>query len=170
VALRLALERPATVGRLVLIEPVLMAAARVRPDYQALLSIYATFEAALAAGDPMLAARRFTEVWGTGVAWLQMREDQRRSMAGRIGVIPAQNGALFDDSAGLLNPGRLEALDKPVLLMEGAQSPEVVAAVLDTLQDRLPNATRRCIEGAGHMLPITHPGDVAEIVKPFLTA
>ncbi len=168
VALRLALERPEAVRRLVLIEPVLFAAARGTPEFDRHTAIFDPFIAAIEVGDRMLAAERFTTIWGTGVAWDRMRDDQRQALAEQIMIIPAQNGALFDDNAGVLHPGRLEALEIPVLLLEGAASPPIVASILDVLQDRLPDTTRRCIEGAGHMLPITQPQEAADLIEPFL--
>jgi len=44
-----------------------------------------------------------------------------------------------------------------------------VARVLDVLQGRLPDVRREQIEGAGHMLPITHPGPVADVIGGFLS-
>jgi len=68
VALRLALERPDRVRSLVLIEPVLFAAARdgapaVLADH---LARAAPFRAALAGGDAAAAARLFHAEWGQG--------------------------------------------------------------------------------------------------------
>ena len=169
VALRLAIERPEAVRRLVLIEPVLFAAAKGTAAYDRHVLAIQPFVAAIRAGDTPLAAQRFTDIWGTGVSWADMRAAQRQALTDQIHVIPAQNDALFEDNAGLLAPGRLDAVQVPVLLLEGAASPDIIAAILDVLQDRLPQTTRRSIRGAGHMLPITHPGAVAAAIGPFLT-
>ena len=169
VALRLALEQPDRVRRLVLIEPVLFAAAKAAPDYDEHIAVFHPFSEALRAGDPMLAAERFTTIWGTGVSWDRMREDQRQALAEQIHIIPAQDGALFQDNAGIMRPGRLERLQTPVLLIEGARSPAIVARILDALESRLPDARRVRIEGAAHMLPITHPDAVALAISPFLS-
>lgn len=67
-ALRLALERPELVRSLVLIEPVLFAAARSAgaPEYARWLARAAPYRASLAAGDTVHAAALFQEEWGTG--------------------------------------------------------------------------------------------------------
>jgi pimeloyl-ACP methyl ester carboxylesterase len=33
---------------------------------------------------------------------------------------------------------------------------------------RLPDARRVSVDGAGHMVPITHPAEVAEAIRDFL--
>ncbi len=170
VALRLALERPATVRSLVLIEPVLFAAARGSAGYDGHLTGLVPFGAALEAGDSKRAAEIFTATWGTGVPWSAMREEQRHALADQIHIIPAQDGALFGDTAGLLTPGRLERLEMPVLLLEGETSPPIIPVILDALASRLPNTERAVVPGAGHMVPITHPGAVAAEINAFLRA
>ncbi len=170
VALRLALENPQAVRSLVLIEPVLFAAARGSAEFDSHVAGLAPFAQALEAGDTMRAAEIFTTAWGTGVPWDEMREDQRYALADQIHIIPAQDGALFGDIAGVLTPGRLEGLSVPVMLLEGGASPPIIPAILDTLEARLPNVQRAVIPGAGHMAPITHPGAVAAEITAFLKA
>ena len=79
-----------------------------------------------------------------------------------------QDPVLEQDRERLLAPGRLEALDLPVLLLEGAQSPPIVAAIQSVLAARLPRAKRAIVPGAAHMLPITHPREVAELIRASL--
>jgi pimeloyl-ACP methyl ester carboxylesterase len=88
----------------------------------------------------------------------------------RIHLIPAQNRALLDDSADLLRAGGLEALRVPVLLVEGALSPAIIAANHAELARRLPNARRASVANAGHMLPLTHPDDLAALTTAHLAA
>ncbi len=169
VALRLALERPDRVRRLVLIEPVLFAAARGSAEFRAYLEVLRPFNEAIAEGDTMLAAERFTAMWGTGADWESLRREQQHDLASRIAIIPAEDAALFGDRAGLTRPGRLEALATPALLVEGAASPPVIGAISAVLARRIPAAGRAVVAGAGHMLPITHPAEVAAIVDDFLS-
>lgn len=169
VALRLAAERPDLVRRLVLIEPVFFAAAKGTAAYDAHKADLRPFIDALEAGEPERAARIFTGMWGAGVAWEDMRAAQRQVLTAQIHIIPAQDAALFHDNAGLLAPGRLESLRAPVLLLEGGASPAIIGAISEALARRLPNARRQVIEGAGHMLPITHPDAVAAVAAPFLS-
>lgn len=170
VALRLALEHPGRVRRLILIEPVLFAAARA--DGAAAIAghdaVRAEMAAALARGDGPAAARAFLGQWGAGPAFDDLPEGQRRYILARLPFVLAAEPALEGDRARLLAPGRLEALAVPVLLLEGAESPPMVAAINAALARRIPGVRRVAIPGAGHMLPVTHAAETAAAIRAFL--
>ena len=170
VALRLAVERPALVRSLVLIEPVFFAVARQDwPGPGAAPGAHpAAFDAAMAAGDRRRAAREFTRVWGDGTPWDALPEAQKRMMAERVHLVEAGSDALFHDVGGMLAPGVLEALRAPALLIEGSASPPVIAAINDGLAARLPRVARTVIMGAGHMVPMTHAAQLAPEILRFL--
>lgn len=170
VALRIALEAPELVASLTLFEPVLFCAARAAdsPEFVAYREALQPFADALQAGDREAAAASFQAIWGRGVPFEALPGPQRDYIAQRIHLIPAQNGTLIDDGAGILAPMRLEGLGMPVLLMEGGESPPVINAINTELARRLPNVRREVVAGAGHMLPITHAGECAKIVSDFL--
>lgn len=170
VALRLAMENPGRVRSLTLIEPVFFAALRAcHPEMlDAYKSQAAPCQEALARGDMTDAARLFNRIWGDGRKWDDLAPSARRYMAGRIHLIDGQDASLVQDHAGLLEAGRLERLALPVLLIEGDQSPEVIARIHDALAGRIPNIRRVTIEGAGHMCPITHPQAVARAISALL--
>lgn len=169
IALRLALERPELVRSLMLVEPVLFAAARTAeaPEHAAWLAQTATYRAALADGDRARAADLFQALWGA--APLQaLPPRQRAYIIDRIHLIAAQDGALSADTGGLLAWQRLEGLGLPVLLVEGSRSPPIIGAIHAELARRLPMAQRVTIDGAGHMLPLTHPGPLARALGEHL--
>lgn len=170
VALRLALEMPDLVERLVLFEPVLFSAARAAggPAFRDHLQGHSAFAEALRAGDRRAAAAAFQAIWGTGQAFDQLPENQQNYITDRIHLIEAQNSVLIDDNASLLDHGRLESLGLPVLLVEGASSPPIIGAIHDELARRLPQVSRARVDGAGHMLPITHAADCAALIRNFL--
>lgn len=169
VALRLGLENPHRVRSLVLMEPVFFAAAfadkpELKPAHQGVMQIMRDY---LAAGDEHEAARAFIGAWGGGAPWEMLPQEMRDAMASRIHMVVDTEPALYDDHAGLLEGGRLEGLDVPVLLMRGATSPEPIASVNEALARRIPAARSVVVEGAGHMLPISHPQPCAAEMLRF---
>lgn len=168
VALRLALERPDLVRSLTLFEPVMFALLRQNPS--AALPVWMaeqqSVDRLIQAGDHDAAAELFHGMWGHGVPLSRMPEAQRRYITERIVLIPATNPVLWDDCANMIGAGRLETITAPTLLVEGAQSPPIIAAVMEALAPRLPNAQRLKLAAAGHMLPLTH----SEILRDHLIA
>lgn len=166
VCLRIAVEHPQLVRSLSLFEPVFFAAAKAQGyDTDA---PFAEFGAAIEANRPDEAARHFMALWGAGERWEDIPERQREFLAARIHLIVAGEPALHKDNANMLTPGRLEAADMPVLLMEGSASPPVIPAINAALAKRLPNAQRATFAGAGHMGPITHAALVAKEIRAHL--
>ncbi|MDR9393699.1 alpha/beta fold hydrolase [Roseovarius sp. SYSU LYC5161] len=171
VALRLAVAWPALVRSLVLVEPVFFAVART--DHPALhrahLERMSVCTRAIEAGDNPAAARAFLGEWGDGTPWSGLPREQRAAFAKRMPLVAAAEGALNDDPAGLLSPGALSTLDLPVLLMEGSLSPAIVGVIQEGLATRLPRAERTVIMDAGHMAPVTHPVQVGDEIRRFVT-
>ncbi|MCQ0093928.1 alpha/beta fold hydrolase [Roseovarius sp. M141] len=170
VALRLAVERPDLVRSLVMIEPVFFAAGlRTQPDAcEEHLAEQRAFVAAMAAGDLAKAARNFIGQWGGGRPWDSFSAEAQARIAQQMPLIAAVGPALYDDVAGLLEPGVLEAVDIPVLLLEGSEAPQIIPAINAALAARFPRARRGVIDGAGHMSVATHPGQLSAEVLRFL--
>ena len=167
VALRMALERPDLVRSLTLIEPVIFAAARGTAEYARFCATHLGLADMIATGDMTVAARVFHGQWGEG-RFDDLPEKTRRYFIERISMIAAQNPYLVDDSAGLLRAGGLESITVPVLLIEGADSPEIIGALHGALAARLPFVRRLSVAGAGHMVPITHPDWIAGAIQAHL--
>jgi len=165
VALRLAVERPELVSGLTLIEPVFFAvAAQDVPEVHARhAAAFVPFAQAIDAGDDETAAELFTAMWGNGVPWRKVPQGAKDYITERIHLIPAGAEAIEDDRSDVL--GRLSNVSCPVTLIEGSDSPEIVSCIQKGLLARLPNATRHVVEGAGHMVPLTHAEKVAEIIR-----
>lgn len=170
VALRAALEEPDLIRSLTLIEPVLFCAARAAGwrGWAGYVADHAPFAAHMAAGRREDAARHFQAIWGTGTPWDETPARQRAYITARIHLIPAQNATLLDDAAAMLAPWRLESLGIPTLLVEGALSPPIIAAINDELARRLPQVSRAGVPGAGHMAPVTHPAACAAPIAAHL--
>lgn len=171
VALRLAVEYPEKVRSLTLIEPVYFAIAlQDAPELVAKHDADADpFANAMQAGDNALAARLFNRMWSSGgPRWPDLPEASRAAMTRAISVVPACQLSLYDDRPGMLAPGVLDRVTAPCLLLRGSLTHPVIGAVNDGLARRLPDAQSMVIDGAGHMVPISHPGAVAtELVKLF---
>ena len=163
VALRLAAARPECVRSLTLVEPVMFAAAKGRPEYAAYESTFRPFAEAFDAGDLDAAAQVFNRLWGA-MAWADIPPTQRAYMVERIALIPATAPGIVEDVDGILSSGRIARIDCPVALVQGGQSPAIIGAILEDLNTRLPQATRHRVEGAGHMAPMSHAREVAEII------
>lgn len=169
VALRLALEDPVRIRRLVLLEPVLFAAARLA-DPDALWAFEASGAAEMAAfdaGDWALGAELFFDRWG-GAPWAGLTLAQQADVVARIPMIPRSNRTMMEDQFGMVP--RLGAVKCPALLLSGDRSPSVIAAVHEGLVAGLSRAEARVIPGAGHMLPLTHAAQIAQLVARFLSA
>lgn len=165
-ALRLAVLHPERVRTLTLIESVYFApVGQDAPELvEAQQARSAPFNAALEAGDFPLAARIFNRGWGGGEGgppWDSLPEKLRAAMARGVQIVPHCAPAIIDDCHGLLAPGVLDRVACPVLLLRGGETAPIIAEVNTGLARRIPGAVNAVVPGAGHMLPITHPGDTA---------
>jgi pimeloyl-ACP methyl ester carboxylesterase len=170
VALRLAVEHPHLVRSLTLIEPVYFAVTR--HDTPTRFATHreeaSPFEAALSAGDHTLSARLFNRLWGDGTPWADIPANTQEYMIERMPFVAGQGPMIYDDNAGLLAPGALNRVSMPCVLVNGGDSLDITDAINQGLVERLPNAYRREINGAGHMVPITHPDKVATVIAELL--
>jgi pimeloyl-ACP methyl ester carboxylesterase len=57
----------------------------------------------------------------------------------------------------LLTLDVLARVTAPVHVVEGSQTSAVDHAICDVLRRHVPQAQHTLIEGAGHMMPLTHP-------------
>lgn len=165
IALRLAIERPAQIGQLVLIEPVLFCAAGDGAGRRATSAMDGPLAPLLAAGNTDEATRKFLSVWGE-TGFDALKPAQQTYMRDRISLITAQSATLNEDRAGLVP--RLGQAQCPTLLIEGSKSPPVISEIMSALETLMPQTRRVVIDGAAHMVPITHAGAVAEEIARFL--
>lgn len=162
VALRLAAEHPDLVSRLTLIEPVMFAAVRDTPVGRDHDGVMSDFVAAWIAGDRDRAAAAFLAIWGDGTPWDRLPARVRHMLASQIHLIPETAPAIQDDVHKVLD--KLSVITCPVDLIEGSDSQPVIPAILQRLANAIPQARRHIIDGAGHMVPLTHPSQVAKVM------
>ncbi|UWQ20006.1 alpha/beta fold hydrolase [Jannaschia sp. W003] len=161
VALRIMADHPGRIRRAVLVEPVLFAAAP-EPE-RGLGHDPDAVHAALARGDRAGALRSFHGDWGGGPL-NAMPAASRAYMEARMPLFAATVPALLHDDGAVL--ARLP--DRPVALVRGDCSPAVMKHILDGLAARMPRAETQVIEGAGHMIPFTHPEALGQVVERTL--
>ncbi len=168
VALSLALARPGDVASLTLIEPVFFAAApdhpETAPHRAAEEAIFAVYET----GDHRAAAEAFNALWGGGVPWDRFPPDVQEAMTRQMPFVRNTEPALWRDTLGLAAAGRLETLEMPVHLLRGSATVRVIAAVQEALAARLPHVRETVIDGAAHMLVMSHAGAVAAAIAETL--
>jgi lipase len=168
VVLRHALERRSNVQGVVLIEPVLFAAARNEPEAAGHAAAEAGIDAALARGDPAGAARLFLQMNDPGSDWDALPARARDTFTRQILLLRETVLQVRDDRPGLVAAGRLEGIDFPVLLIRGSQTPAIFHAIHRVLERRIPSVEAAVVEGAGHMVPISHPAQTAALIGDWL--
>lgn len=169
VALTLAHEQPKRVRSLTLYEPVLFSllfdsdhsaaetaeVGAVREDVANLVQ----------RGMHRQAGKRFVDYWSGSGTWDSFTDWQRDAVAKRMQKVVAD----FDAVIGHTTP--LEAyreLDIPTLLLYGVESPESTRRIVEHLSQTLPKSEIRGFLGLGHMGPITHASEIAELIAKFL--
>lgn len=170
VAMRLAIERPDNVLSLTLIEPVIVAIARGTDVYEAYRAQLKDYLAARDRLDWLAMALAFHAAWGGGKPWSAVPTATQDSMVALMPMIGASEGCLSEDSCNLLGPGRLEQMTMPITFLRGSETQDVVRVTHQKLQERLPQAVETVVDGAGHMLPITHPDAVTQAIAAHLGA
>lgn len=165
VAAELALERPDLVRRLVMVSPGLPGIAVDAPR-----EWMRPIADAVRAGRPDRAA----ELWWESPIMEGTRA--RGAAGGQYRQVVLQNARVWSQDARAQRPltpaagVRLAGLCTPVLVVVGAEDRTGSRQQADSIARRLPAAGRVVVRGAGHMLSIERPAELAAIVASFLGA
>lgn len=159
-ALALAVANPDAVRSVSLVEPVMFAALPPETrDPDGLMTQLAEDEAR---GDRAASTARFLRYWdGPDLGTLPVPAQQQ--MVGQMAAVLDTMADLYDDRQGVLG-GRLASLTAPVLVITGGRSPAVIGEIAGQLAQRLPDAQHFVVAGASHMVPLTHPAEVAALI------
>ncbi len=168
VALRLAMDIPDRVQSLTIIEPPFYAAAVAAGLNPSEVPESGDFEALLKAQDWSRAAPLFNDMWGDGTPWQDVPEKMQAYMIRCMPIVAASSPFMVQDKAGLLDEGLMESIRCPVRLIQGANTLPIVDAIMAALAVRMPHAERITVPDAGHMVPISHPGAVAQVLRGLL--
>ena len=160
VALRVAAERPERLRSLTLIEPVAFHLLCGAPEGTAEHGLFHEV-AALAAdvtesateGDGRRGMARFIDYWNGAGAWARTRPEAQAALARQTARVALDFRAAMTDSTRF---GSLRRITVPTLVLRGTASPRPTRRIAELVAQILPNARLHTIEGAGHMLPLTH--------------
>jgi pimeloyl-ACP methyl ester carboxylesterase len=169
-ALHLALADPGRVQSLTLIEPVFFAALKYAGDWSSYFEfcrVRDEFVAALARGDRQVAMRRFVDFWMGNDAWVGLPADIRASMLKAADKIVLDWQASFSADPGR---ARLSVLAARTLLMRGSDSPRPMRFLVDALHAIMPGSEHIVVEGANHLLPLTHAAVLTSAILSNLRA
>jgi pimeloyl-ACP methyl ester carboxylesterase len=172
VALHLARTRPEFFRSLTLIEPSAFHLLRDGDaiDAQALAeitSVAVQAKVALGSGDYQGGFGRFVDYWSGPGAWDAMPAEKRKAFVPQLAKVALEFHALFNEPVGVED---LRGLVLPTLLVQGGCTTLPSRCVCARLRVALPEAIFRVVQGAGHMLPLTHREAVNALVAEHLAA
>lgn len=166
VALTLARRHPELVRSLTVYEPVAFGTLHDPPDPEGL--------ADLARAERMLGAlpleawlEAFVNYWNGPGAWDGLPESSQRGMIDVGDKIVLEVTSLLGDRTPA---GAYASVAAPVLLVRGERSPAAAHRVVARLREALPDATEAIVRGAGHMGPLTHPHEFAELLETHVAS
>jgi pimeloyl-ACP methyl ester carboxylesterase len=172
VALHIARTRPELLRSLTLIEPSAFHLLRGGDefDYAALREISdvaAYAKTMLATGDYVRAFGRFVDYWSGPGSWAAMPGDKRAAFAPQLTKVVLDFHALLNEPAEIEH---VKDIDLPTLLLQGGCTTLPSRCVVKRLRAALPAARFRVVQGAGHMLPVTHRDEVNALIVEHLEA
>ena len=168
VALRLAIEHPARVRRVLPHEPPCISYLFDDPENKPLLDdvgeVLTEVRMRIEAGDGEGAARQFFDDLVL-LPWAEMPPETRTMIAAHA---LAFVGQLRDPDALAVDPDGLRTLAIPVLLSQGATSHPFSAPIVEHLVALIAHARRVVIPNAGHVPQMTNPDQYVEMVCDFI--
>jgi pimeloyl-ACP methyl ester carboxylesterase len=169
VALRFALSFPERLRSLTLIEPSCFHLLKTATDDAHLLDEIRAVADAVArgviSGDYRGGMRSFIDYWSGHGSWDKLPEAKKAQFAELAVYVAHHFYSLIEE------PTPLQAytcISVPTLILCGSRSPRPSRAITRLLTDTLPRARHRTLRGAGHMSPLTHPGDVNPLILEHL--
>lgn len=171
VAMKIAAMHPRLVRSLVAYEPVLFRMMSEheasRHDLQDIVTAAQGMRDRVEGGEPLRAARQFTEFWAGAGAWQALPATRQEAMALRMPSVMLHFDALFTEPLWTADLARSGI---PMLFLGGAGTVPVGRRLGHLLRGALPLAEHQELPGMGHMGPITHAVRVNERIARFLHA
>lgn len=170
VALHVALRHAASILSLNLIEPTAFHLLRENEAIDAaafaeIAALAARISRAGIDGDHIGGMASFVDYWSGPGTWAAFSTSKRLALSTRLEKVGLDFQALFAE------PTRLQdcwPLFMPVLLVEGSASPLPARRICGQLSRIIYGSRLEVVEGAGHMLPLTHAEQVNALVAAHL--
>ena len=156
-ALRAAAARPDLVASLAVVEPEAYALLRTQDAdaYAQICGLRDHWRAHVREGRWYDAFEEFIDFYNGPGSFAQWPPDRRDAFLAAQQARGDLWDVLFDD--GRLTVDALDGLTAPVHLIEGSQTSAVDHAICEVVLRHVPHAQHTVIDGAGHMMPLTHP-------------
>lgn len=165
-AIRVAAQIPDKIGRLTVIEPILLNTLRARSPDALMGQIMDSLQDAFARDDFESAMRVFVDFWNYKGAWEALGPKRQAPL---IAIAPKVR-AEVTQAEKLSAADALHAVHSmPCGIIEGSMSPGPAHEMCDLLREFWPDAPTIRIE-AGHMSPVTHAARVAEAIQQLASA
>ena len=169
-ALHLVRTRPGLFRSLTLIEPSAFHLLRDGDAIDAaglreISGVAAQVKAALARGDRLGGFGGFVDYWSGPGSWAAMAPEKREAFAPQLASIALDFDALLGEPARLEDFARLAL---PTLLVQGGRTELPSRCICQRLRRTHPDWTFRVVQGAGHMLPVTHRDAVNALIAEHL--
>ena len=156
-ALRVAAAAPELVDFLAVIEPEAYALLR-PPDaaaYAQICGLGDRWRAHVRAGRWYEAFEEFIDFYNGSGSFARWPPPRREAFLAAQRARGDLWDVLFDDD--LLTPDALTAVTASLHVIEGSHTSAVDHAICDVVRRHVPHGQHTMIEGAGHMIPLTHP-------------
>jgi pimeloyl-ACP methyl ester carboxylesterase len=166
VALHVALARPDRIASMAVYEP---SAFHLLPQmgergceaYAEISGVARHLRESIAIGDYRGGVAAFVDYWNEPGAWNAMRPEAQRALTSWAPKGVLEFRALSSEATSKRNYLDLEF---PVLLLRGENAPAPSRIIAEGLAELLPDSRLVVIKGAGHMGPLTHAAEVAQLI------
>jgi lipase len=154
-ALRVAAEAPDLVDSLAVIEPEAYGLLRTEDAdaYSQICDLRDRWRAHACVGLWHEAFEEFIDFYNGPGSFAQWPSERRDAFLAE----QRSRGDLWDVLFNGLTVDALARVSAPVLVVEASHTSAVDHAICDVVRRRVPHARHMVIEGAGHMMPLTHP-------------
>ena len=168
-ALRVAGAAPYLVDSLAVVEPEAYALLRTQDDdaYAEICGLRDRWRVHVRAGRWCEAFEEFVDFYNGPGSFARWPPPRREAFLAEQRARGDLWDVLFDDD--LLTLDALASVTAPVQVVEGSLTSAVDRAICDVVARHVPHARHTLIDGAGHMMPLTHPESLTRALLAGLT-